>query len=221
MTQSKLARSANEVAEYQRLASSLVLRASVNNGCVEDNTEREADVNPQDELRKLMDLFPSKENLIAKAEHVASALVPEPYQSLLVHNSHMTVTMEDYHHSKVDVRILERAHQQDIYTRKIVLVKTGTDRVVQFGIVRFDFQYVTDIIREEILAGEIPLGRVLINHNVLRHIDLGAVLRITAGPELAEIFSMEPGGITYGRLATIFCNQQPAVDLLEISVPLD
>ena len=26
-----------------------------------------------------------------------------------------------------------------------------------------------------------PLGRVLISHNVLRHIDLGAVLRITAG----------------------------------------
>jgi hypothetical protein len=61
---------------------------------------------------------------------------------------------------------------------------------------------------------------VLINHNVLRHIDLGAVLRITAGPELARILRMEAGGITYGRMATIFCNQQPAVDLLEISVPL-
>ncbi len=178
-------------------------------------------VNPHDELQKLTHLFPSDQDLIAKAEHVASALVPEPYQRLLVHNSHMTVTMEEYHHSRVDVKILARAEQGEIYSRKIILLKSGTDEVVQFGIVRFDFQYVTSAVRQEILDGQIPLGRVLINHNVLRHIDLGAVLRITPGPELAKIFRTTTGTITYGRLATIFCNQQPAVDLLEISVPLD
>ena len=125
-------------------------------------------MNPQDELKKLTDLFPSDEPLITKAEHVASALVPEPYKSLLVHDSHMTVTMENFHQSSVDVKILDRAHDGDVYTRKIVLMKSGTDQVVQFGIVRFDFQYVTDAVRDEILAGDTPLGRVLINHNVLR-----------------------------------------------------
>jgi chorismate-pyruvate lyase len=133
----------------------------------------------------------------------------------------MTVTMEEYHHSRVDVKILARAQQGEIYSRKILLLKSGTDEVVQFGIVRFDFQYVTSAVRQEILDGQIPLGRVLINHNVLRHIDLGAVLRITLGPELARIFRTKTSTVTYGRLATIFCNQQPAVDLLEISVPLD
>ena len=177
-------------------------------------------MNPHDELKKLTDLFPQNQPLFAKAEHVASAMVPEPYQRLLVHNSHMTVSMEAYHQSRVDVRILDRRLEGDIYARKIVLVKSGTEQVVQFGIVRFDLQYVTRRVREEILAGETPLGRVLINHNVLRHIDLGAVLRITTGPELADLFTEEPGQTTYGRLATIFCNQQPAVDLLEISVPL-
>ena len=74
---------------------------------------------------------------------------------------------------------------------------------------------------DEIVAGETPLGRVLINHNVLRHIDLGAILRVTAGDELAGLLKMPSGGVTYGRLATIFCNQHPAVDLLEISAPLE
>jgi hypothetical protein len=32
--------------------------------------------------------------------------------------------------------------------------------------------------------------------------------------------SMNVGEATYGRLATIFCNRHPAVDLLEISAPL-
>ena len=61
----------------------------------------------------------------------------------------------------------------------------------------------------------------LIEHNVLRHIDLGAILRITAGPSLARYLQMSPGQTTYGRLATIFCNHRPAVDLLEIAAPLD
>lgn len=177
-------------------------------------------VNPLDELKSLTDLFPESRPLFERVEHVPSATVPEPYSRMLVHDQHMTVTMEEYHRSQVDVVILQRKLEGDIYSRKILLKKTGTDEIVQFGIVRFDLQYVTEPIREEILAGETPMGRVLINHNVLRHIDLGAVLRITAGPALAEYLATKPGAETYGRLATIFCNRRPAVDLLEIPAPL-
>ncbi len=177
-------------------------------------------MNPHDELQALIGLFPDDPPLITKAEHVPAALVPEPYKGMLVHDHHMTVTMEKYHDSPVDVRILDRHESRDVYSRKIVLLKSGTSEVVQFGIVKFNFAYVTDAVRDEIIAGETPLGRVLINHNVLRHIDFGVALRITAGPALAEYLQMPAGDVTYGRLATIFCNQQPAVDLLEISAPL-
>ena len=177
-------------------------------------------MNPLTELEALLSLFPQDEQLIADAEHVPSSQTPEPYKQMLVHDHHMTVTMESYHQSSVDVRVLDQRLDGDTYVRKILLLKSGTDDVVQFGIVRFNFQYVTDDVRSEILAGETPLGRVLINHNVLRHIDLGAILRITAGPELASLLQMPKGDMTYGRLATIFCNHRPAVDLLEVSAPL-
>lgn len=176
-------------------------------------------MDPRDELRKLVELFPDGPPLYEAAEHVAGSMVPEPYKRLLVHDAHMTVSMEEYHGTKVDVKLLA-VREEHPYSRKILLTKTGTDDVVQFGIVRFDFGYVTEQVRDEIVAGEIPLGRVLINHNVLRHVDLGAVLRFRCGPGLAEAFGCEPGTETYGRLATIFCNGQPAVDLLEISTPL-
>lgn len=165
-------------------------------------------------------MFPGGKDLIETAEHIPSSQTPEPYKQMLVHDHHMTVTMEHYHNCTVDVKIIDRCADADVYSRKILLLKSGTDQVVQFGLVRFNFEYVTKQVREEILAGEIPLGRVLINHNVLRHIDLGAILRVTPGKELREYFQMSPGEVTYGRLATIFCNHQPAVDLLEISAPL-
>jgi len=92
---------------------------------------------------------------------------------------------------------------------------------VQFGIVRFDLRVVLPAVREEILSEKTPLGRILINYNVLRHIDLGAILQIAAGPGLSQLFGCQKGEITFGRLATIFCNQCPAVDLLEVAAPLE
>lgn len=177
-------------------------------------------MNPLDELHSLTNLFPEREALFQNAKHIPSSLTPEPYKTMLVHEHHMTVAMETFHHSTVDVRILDRLHDGDLYARKILLLKHGTETVVQFGIVRFHLNYVTEAVRQEILGGNIPLGRILINHNVLRHIDLGAILEIAAGPALARHFEMPVGRVTYGRLATIFCNHQPAVDLLEISAPL-
>ena len=175
-------------------------------------------MNPLDELSRLTDLFPTNAPLIARAEHVPGSLVPEPYRRLLVHDEHMTVTMEEFYASAVDVRVLAQHLEGDTYAREIVLLKAGTDTVVQFGIVRFHLEYVTEPVRKEILEGHTPLGRVLIKHNVLRHIDLGAVLRIWPGLGLQRQFNSDT--LTYGRLATIFCNEQPAVDLLEIPSPV-
>lgn len=177
-------------------------------------------MNALTELESLLSLFPEDESLIARAEHIPSSQTPEPYKQMLVHDQHMTVTMESYHGTSVDVRVLDQNHDGDIYCRKILLLKSGTEDVVQFGIVRFHLHYVTEEVRDQILEGNIPLGRVLINHNVLRHIDLGAIVKLTAGPGLARHLQMNEDGITYGRLATIFCNHQPAVDLLEVSAPL-
>ncbi|HLQ45067.1 MAG TPA: hypothetical protein VK137_10085, partial [Planctomycetaceae bacterium] len=147
-------------------------------------------MNPHDELKALIGLFPNDRPLIERAEHIPSAMTPEPYRTMLVHDQHMTVTMESYHKSPVAVRVLARRQDGDNYCRKIILLKQGTDEVVQFGIVRFDLKTVSAAVREEIRSEQIPLGRILIEHNVLRHIDLGAILRITAGPRLSAHLNM-------------------------------
>lgn len=177
-------------------------------------------MNPTDELNKLTSLFPDGDGLFERVEHVASALTPEPYKRLLVHEHHMTVTMEEFYHTPVVVKILDRNLERNIYSRKIVLERSDDGRVVQFGIVRFDLGVVLPTVRSEILSEKTPLGRILINYNVLRHIDLEAILQITAGPGLARLCDCRPGQATYKRLATIFCNQRPAVDLLEVPAPV-
>ena len=180
-------------------------------------------MNPQKELQELVSLFPEPEGqpLYLSAEHVAKEATPEPYHRMLVHEHHMTISMESYHDCSVDVEVMASRFEDGLYLRKIQLRKSGTDKIVQFGYVRFNFEFVTEKVRDEIVAEKTPLGRVLIQHNVLRHVDLGAILRFTAGPGLAKYLQMQEGQVTYGRLATLFCNGSPAIDLLEVSAPLD
>ncbi|HMP18156.1 MAG TPA: hypothetical protein PKD72_14120 [Gemmatales bacterium] len=48
--------------------------------------------------------------------------IPEPYRSLLVHDRHMTVAMEEYHDEKVEVKVLRRRLTNQSYVRQILLL---------------------------------------------------------------------------------------------------
>jgi hypothetical protein len=168
--------------------------------------------------QSLFALFDPADDL-PKCEWVAAANVPEPYQHLLVHGHHMTVTVEAHHASLVDVQILARRQDADTYARKILLTLQSTGRVVQFGIMRVHLRYCSPEVRDEIVAGQTPLGRILIQHNVLRWIQPTVFLRVIPSPAMTRWFGLDRPLPTYGRLALIHCDDQPAVELLEIVAP--
>jgi hypothetical protein len=170
------------------------------------------------DLQGLLALFPPADYLDG-FEIVPADEVPEPYHSLLVHDEHMTVTVEAHHGGLVDVHVLDRNVTGDAYARKILLTLQRTGRVVQFGIMRIDLQFCTAAVREEIRAAHTPLGRILIEHNVLRQIKPVAFLRVVPGPDLIGWFGLDGPRPTYGRLAMLHCDGKPAVELLEIVAP--
>lgn len=170
------------------------------------------------DLMSLFALFPPGDYL-AGCEVVSAQSVPEPYHQLLVHEHHMTVTVEAHHRGSVNVEVLERKVEKDHYARKILLRLQGSDKVVQFGLVRIGFAYCTPQVRVEIMSEMVPLGRVLINHDVLRRIEPTAYLRVTPGPDLIRWFGLKHATLTFGRLAMIHCDGQPAIELLEIVAP--
>src|SRR6516164_65864 len=115
------------------------------------------------DLRTLLGLFDAQAD-VADYEEVSADEVPPPYRALLVHEHHMTVTVESHHGDLVDVRILARRQDGDSYARKILLALQGDGRVVQFGIMRVHLRYCSPAVRAEIVAGQTPLGRILIQH---------------------------------------------------------
>lgn len=167
--------------------------------------------------RMFFALFPADD--VRAYEHVPAERVPEPYRRLLVHEYHMTVTVEAYHGSLVDVRVVQTHREGDEYARKSLLVLQSTGRIVQLGMVRIHLEYCTPAVREEIVAGQTPLGRILINHGLLTTVRPTAFLRILPGKQLQEWFGLEEAMPTYGRLAVITWNDKPAIEVLEIEAP--
>ena len=76
-------------------------------------------------------------------------------------------------------------------------------------------------VQRRIESQSTPLGRILIEHNVLREIELVALWRVNPGPDLCQLFGLSEPENVYGRTAIIHCNGSPAVELLEIVTPVD
>jgi chorismate-pyruvate lyase len=172
------------------------------------------------DLDTLIALFYERPEDLGHFEEVASHELERDYRMLLAHDSHMTVTVERFHNAKVDVRVLQTRLDGDHYSRKILLARQGDGRVVQFGIMRLDFNCVSPTVRREIESQQTPLGRILIEHNVLREVHLTRLYKVTPGADLQKLFGMQPGQITYGRTAIIHFDGEPAVELLEIVTPV-
>lgn len=156
---------------------------------------------------------------LGQFQRVSPEVMPSPYRELLAHEHHMTVTVERWHGSLVDVQVLERQAVDDYYARKILLRRQDNRRVVQFGIVQLRFEFLDANVRAEIESCSRPLGRILIQHDVLRDVDLHGLWRVLCGAELADYFGCPTGTLTFGRTAMIHCNGEPAIELLEIVAP--
>lgn len=172
-------------------------------------------------LGQLLDLFFQDPSDLGRIDLVEAEAMPAPYRQLLAHHDHMTVTVEAFHHSLVDVEVLEAFWEPPLYRRKILLRRQRDQAVVQFGLVLLDTSVLPEEATQEIIGGKIPLGRVLIEHNVLRQVHLSSLFRIQCGPELATLFAVPTGTETYGRTARIHMSGHPSLKLVEIVAPLN
>lgn len=171
-------------------------------------------------LDHLYQLFPDRSDAPLALEPITGEQMPEPYHGLLVHNHHMTVTVEQFYGQPVNVRVLQYHLQGDDYARKSLLSLRDSGKVVQFGIVRIDLSLLAPLVRRQIEEEQTPLGRVLIQNNVLRVVQPVGYFRLMLAPKMAEWFGLPGPEETYGRVGVIHTDGRPAIRVGEILTPV-
>lgn len=156
---------------------------------------------------------------VPRARSLDADGIPAASRRLLAHAGHMTEVLERHHGAPPSVRPYRIHREGDIYGRRIDLFAAGVDGPVMTGIMIFNLALVEPAVREEIVAARAPLGEILIRRRILRRVRPDAFLAFEAGDPLVARFGLARPRPAYGRLATIDCDQRPAVDLLEIVRP--
>lgn len=172
------------------------------------------------DLAAMVGLFyPADPERLAEFRQVPADELPTVPRQLLDHDEHMTITVEAFHGSAVAVKILRSLESTGWYAREILLTREDNGSVVQYGIVRLRPDLFQPDVWSQIREGRLPLGRVLIRHNVFRKVERIALWKVISGPRLAELLQIVPKSVVYGRTARIICDHAPAIELLEIVVP--
>jgi len=172
---------------------------------------------PLEMLKHLFESF-STEHL-PPVKVMAGNTMPEPFRSLLDHEHHMTVTMEKHFAESVRVKVLSESIQGNNYSRILYLVGEKTGRIILFGAMRIRLDFLPKPAQQEILARKEPLGRILIRHEILRKLELVALLEINPFQDRSSWFDRSDTCNYFGRLAKIHVENQVAVEVFEVVSP--
>jgi hypothetical protein len=172
---------------------------------------------PQEALVELCSPFLGATPVATESAQVSKDDIPEPFRWLLVHRNHMTKVLEAQYGRPMDLDVVEDHLEDGHYTRKILLRPAGTDVVVEFGIVRLNFRFMSKGVRDEILQRKTPLGAILIRHKVLRRVEPRWYLKFPPNaPMLGAAGMAALAHPVYGRIGIIHCDHEPAIELLEV-----
>jgi len=142
--------------------------------------------------------------------------IPQPYRSLLVHDSDMTRTLEDHGGDRAVLRPLSTFLSGASYFRRILLVRASSGRPLALGAIRVRLDAFPPRLRTKILARQIPLGRILREGRFAYASTVKALLAVEPTPEIMGIFWMRESKTLYGRRSEMFRDNTKIADIVEV-----
>jgi chorismate-pyruvate lyase len=125
--------------------------------------------------------------------------VPQPYHSLLVHDSDMTPTLEAAYGQTIHLRVLKHSLREQVFSRQVLLMLPNDFTAVEFGGIKIYLDYLPEEARRLVLEKRQPLGTILGTQRVVHHSHPAAYLRVTADPLICESLDLAEPRVLYGR----------------------
>ena len=146
--------------------------------------------------------------------------VPEPYKSLLVHERDMTPTLADAYGRDIQLRMLRKRRQHDVFSREIVLEPEGDARKVLFGAIKIYLERFAPEARKLILECKQPFGTILQAQGVAHSSRPEAYIQVEADEVINQALGLTGHSVLYGRRSALWnASQHALARVLEILPP--
>lgn len=172
----------------------------------------------------LDDFYAQAGRRLPKIVAINGADMPEPYRTLLVHDSDMTPTLEKFHGGRVLLRVLNSQERDGFYYREVALLLDGSNAPVEFGASKINLSLFPSAAQKSIRAEETPLGHVLADYRIKHTSRPKAFLKIEADDFVNDALGLKSPQTLYGRRNTLYDSQQRALaEVVEIlpKLPLE
>ena len=150
-------------------------------------------------LYPLNEFFEIDGRALPSARELPPEKLPEPYRSLLCHDSDMTTTLETHHGGKMHVEALAVEVGEISCAREVLLQLDNSNRAVAYGAIKIQLEYLPEPARQLILENTEPLGRVLIDHDIAFESRPILYFRIMPNEGIRQLLNAAPGKALYGR----------------------
>ncbi len=135
---------------------------------------------------------------LPEIEIISGETMPQPHQSLLVHERDMTSTLERFHGTPCHVRALEYV-EDETYARLVVLELDGSRKPIEFGAITIHLPAFSAPARELILARDHPLGTILHEEHIGFVSSPQAFFRVVADDLICQALHEKAAAVLYGR----------------------
>lgn len=132
-------------------------------------------------------------------ESVKPEDMPEPYRHLLVHDADMTGRLTDFHGEALALRVLEKDSLRGVLVRRVVLYGHKSGKEVEFGEILIYLNRFESGVRALIEAGKLPLGGILVDHQVEFISSPSHYLKVVTDEMIAECLATSVRMELYGR----------------------
>lgn len=150
---------------------------------------------------------------------IDGSAMPEPYRSLLVNDGDMTPTLEKFHRCKLHLRVLGRKESGGEYRRQVLLLDPQ-ERPVEFGAIRIHLDVLLPAVQKLVLAGQRPLGGVLIENSVPHTSRPSAYFSVTGDDLINRALGVSKPCRLYGRCNTLTADDGRVIaEVVEILPP--
>jgi len=165
----------------------------------------------------LNEFYAARHTPLPVISHIQATEIPEPYKSLLVHQTDMTSKLEAFHKSKIHIQPLARHTTDNEYFREVVLVLERSPKPVEFGAIKIILDLFPNEAQQEILSERSPLGQILTKHKIAFSSRPRAYLRISADRFIQSALNLDTEAFLYGRRNTLIdAWDRPLAEIVEI-----
>jgi hypothetical protein len=189
------------------------------NSTVQQSVSQEAVVMPI--AYPLDDFYARAGRSLPAIKAINGAEMPEPYRTLLVHETDMTPTLEKFFEEEIHLRVIFSEKRDNAYCRESILLLKKTHTPVEFGAIKINVYLFPQAAQKAILEEHMPLGTVLREFKIKHTSRPKAFLKIQADDFINNAFRLTGDRALFGRRNTLSDTQhRPLAEIVEILPPI-